>query len=272
MSSTSDPSGTIKRTTAIPALLTNSARVILDAFGDSIIQLTASSSIVTTNETLVEELREYGVLRKQETKQTLDIDYTQLQDSDSSEPDNPWDEAAIETLHENLNAILDAEAQSVKPDLAVQSVTIRVTDEALQEVTPARTPEFDLHFEAAKAEEAVREQTRRANAGRGLYTELGFNVTNLNLHSVVETVTKYNEQSDGEYLSWNGPEADTRPKVNPQLAVRINDRILPDQYGLLKPYHVVDDEVIDVADDAFEDDDNGDSQSDEQAVNEEGDS
>jgi len=272
MSSTSDPSGTIKRTTAIPALLTNSARVILDVFGDSIIQLTASSSIVTTNETLVEELREYGVLRKQETKQTLDIDYTQLQDSDSSEPDNPWDEAAIETLHENLNAILDAEAQSVKPDLAVQSVTIRVTDEALQEVTPARTAEFDLHFEAAKAEEAVREQTRRANAGRGLYTELGFNVTNLNLHSVVETVTKYNEQSDGEYLSWNGPEADTRPKVNPQLAVRINDRILPDQYGLLKPYHVVDDEVIDVADDAFEDDDNGDSQSDEQAVNEEGDS
>jgi hypothetical protein len=272
MSSTSNPSGTIKRTTAIPALLTNSARVILDVFGDSIIQLTASSSIVTTNETLVEELREYGVLRKQETKQTLDIDYTQLQDSDSSEPDNPWDEAAIETLHENLNAILDAEAQSVKPDLAVQSVTIRVTDEALQEVTPARTPEFDLHFEAAKAEEAVREQTRRANAGRGLYTELGFNVTNLNLHSVVETVTKYNEQSDGEYLSWNGPEADTRPKVNPQLAVRINDRILPDQYGLLKPYHVVDDEVIDVADDAFEDDDNGDSQSDEQAVNEEGDS
>ena len=272
MSSTSDSSGTIKRTTAIPALLTNSARVILDVFGDSIIQLTASSSIVTTNETLVEELREYGVLRKQETKQTLDIDYTQLQDSDSSEPDNPWDEAAIETLHENLNAILDAEAQSVKPDLAVQSVTIRVTDEALQEVTPARTAEFDLHFEAAKAEEAVREQTRRANAGRGLYTELGFNVTNLNLHSVVETVTKYNEQSDGEYLSWNGPEADTRPKVNPQLAVRINDRILPDQYGLLKPYHVVDDEVIDVADDVFEDNDNGDSETDEQATDEEGNS
>ncbi|RJX42912.1 hypothetical protein DM826_07890 [Halonotius aquaticus] len=261
MSSTSDPAGTVKRTTAIPALKTNSARAILDAFGDSIIQLKASSSVVTTNETLVEELREYGVLRAQETKQTLDIDYTQLQDSDSSNPDNPWDEPAIETLYEHLDAILDAETQSVKPDLAVQSVTIRVTDEALQEVTPARTAEFDLHFEASKAEEALREQTRRANAGRGLYTELGFNVTNLNLHSVIETVTKYSETSDGEYLSWNGPEDDTRPKVNPQLAVRINDRILPDQYGVLKPYHVVDDEVIDVADEALEDD-TGDSETD----------
>ena len=52
-----------QRTTMIPALTTNSARAILDAFSDSIIQLKASSSVVTTNQTLVEELREYGVLR-----------------------------------------------------------------------------------------------------------------------------------------------------------------------------------------------------------------
>jgi len=252
MSSTSDTVSTINRTISIPSLKTNSARAILDAFGDSIIQLNASSSVVTTNEALVEELREYGAIREQQTKQKLDIDYTQLQDSNSSEPDNPWDEAAIETLYENLNAILDAEAQSVKPDLAVQSVTIRVTDEALQAVTPARTAEFDLYFEASPAEEPIREQTRRANAGRGLYSELGFNVTNLNLHSVIETATKYTEQSDGEYYSWQGPEQDVRPNVNPQLSVRINDRVLPDQYGMLKPYQIVTDEMMEVPEDALE--------------------
>ena len=266
MSSTSDSAGTVARTTLIPALKTNSVRAILNTFGDSIIKLEASSSSTTTNETHVEDIREYGVFRAQETKQSFSIDYTQLQDADSSALDNPWDEAAINTLYEHLNAILDAESQSVKPDLAVQSVTIRVSDEALKEVTPARTTEFDLHFEAAQAEEALRDQTRRANAGRGLYTELGFNVTNLNLHSVIETETKFHEAADGKYFSWHGPAHDTRPNGNDQLAVRINDRVLPDQYGLLKPYQVVDDEVIDVSDEALEADD-GDTDDDETSVN-----
>lgn len=236
-----------QRTMAIPALKTNSVRAIMDAFGGSIIQLEASSSVVTTNETIVEELREYGVLREQETKHQLEIDYTLLQDTDSPDPDNPWDDDATESLFEHLDAILDAESQSVKPDLAVQSFTIRITDEELQAVTPARTAEFDLYFEAAPAEEGIREQTRRANADRGLYTELGFNVTNLNLHSVIETATKYNEQSNGRYLSWNGPQKDTRPYTKPQLSVRINDRVLPEQYGTLKQYRVVNDEVLELA-------------------------
>ena len=270
MSSTSDSAGTVARTTLIPALKTNSVRAILNTFGDSIIKLEASSSSTTTNETHVEDIREYGVFRAQETKQSFSIDYTQLQDADSSALDNPWDEAAINTLYEHLNAILDAESQSVKPDLAVQSVTIRVSDEALKEVTPARTTEFDLHVEAAQAEEALRDQTRRANAGRGLYTELGFNVTNLNLHSVIETETKFYE-SDGKYFSWHGPANDTQPNGNDQLAVRINDRILPDQYGVLKPYHVIDDEVIDVADEALEADD-GDSEGEEASANTEAES
>ena len=255
MTSASDTAEAAQRTTPIPSLKTNSARAILESFGDAVIQLKASSSVITTNATLVEELREYGVLREQETKQQLEIDYTQLQDTNSPEPANAWDEDAIEELYEHLNAILDTERQSTKPDLAVQSFTIRITDEALKTVTPARTAEFDLYFQASPAEKAVREQTRRANAGRGLYTDLGFNINNLNLHSVIETATKYTEQSDGRYLSWHGPEQDTRPNVIPQLAIRINDRILPDQYGMLKPYHVIDDEVIDVSDEALGDED-----------------
>jgi hypothetical protein len=271
MTSASGYVGKANRTVAIPALKTNSARAILDAFGDSIIQLKASSSAITPNEDLIKELREYGVLHEQESKQQLEVDYTQLQDSGSSEPANPWDEAAIESLYEHINAILDAKSQSVKPDLAVQSVTIRITDKVLKEVTTARTAEFDLYFEASPAEGGIRDQTRRANADRGLYTELGFNVTNLNLHSAIETATKYTEQSDGTYISWNGPETDTRPHVNPEMAVQINDRILPDQYGMLKPYHVVTDEIIDVVDDDLEDD-TEDSESDNESADSEGDS
>ena len=267
MSLTSDPTTTNDREIPIPALKTNSARAILGTFRESVIQLNASSSVVTANGGVVEELRPYGVTREQETKQELDVDYRQLQNTDSPDPDNPWNEDAIETLDEHLYAILDTEAQSVKPDLAVKSVTIRITDEALQAVTPARTTEFDLYFEAAPAEGAVREQTRRANAGRGLYTDLGFNVTNLNLHSVIETATKFTEQSDGEYYSWNGPEMDTRPDVKPELAVRINDRVLPDQYGMLKPYHVVADEVIEVPEEALENGDIVDQPTDEEGDN-----
>ena len=269
MSTTSDVAGT-ERTISIPALTTNSARAILDAFGYSIIQIKASGSVVTTNQTLAEELREYGVLREQETTQRLDLDYTQLQGPEGSEPDNPWNDDAIDMIHNHIDAILGAESQAVKPDLAVESFTIRVTDESLQEVTPSRTAEFDLRFVAAPAEEAVREQTRRANADRGLYTDLGFNVTNLNLHEVVETSTKYTQQSDGKYWSWNGPKSDTRPNDDPQLAVRINDRILPDQYGMLKPYHVINNEVIDVADEVLDDD--GDRETEQEATDTEADS
>ena len=99
MNATSEAAGTRKRPIAIPALKTNYARAILDAFGDSIIQLNARGGVVTPNEDLLDELREYAVFWEQKTKQILDIDYTQLQDSDSSEPDNPWDDAAIETLY-----------------------------------------------------------------------------------------------------------------------------------------------------------------------------
>ncbi|WP_128226478.1 hypothetical protein [Halobacteriaceae bacterium SHR40] len=72
-----------------------------------------------------------------------------------------------------------------------------------------------------------------------------FNITNLNLRSVVETATKYQEQTDGQYLSWGGPE-DIRPRAPAQLAIRINQRILPDAYGMIKPYEVTDDQVLEI--------------------------
>lgn len=264
MSSTLQSSLLADEEIPIASMKTNSARVILEAFGESITQLKASGSTVTSTEASIEELREYGVIRKQETKQQLDVDYRQPDIPDGPTPENQWDPDAIEEFFGHVNAILDTESQAVKPDLAVQSFTIRITDEALQSVTPARTNEFELYFEAAPAEQAVRRRTRRANAGRGLYSELGFNVTNLNLHSVIESAPKFSGQSDCKYYSWQGPEYDVRPNINPQLSVRINDRVLPDEYGMLKPYHIVTDEVIDVPEDAFEDIESSEESADEE--------
>jgi len=162
---------------------------LLEHFGDNIIELRAHGSVTTTNQSILEELREYGVIREQETNHRIDIDYTQLQ-TDDREPANPLDGEARKEIDEHLQAVLGSDALSVDPDLSVTALTVRVTDEALREVTPAQTPEFDLRFVADPAETAVREQTQRRNADRGLYSELGFNVHNLNLRSVVETAVK----------------------------------------------------------------------------------
>jgi hypothetical protein len=74
---------------------------------------------------------------------------------------------------------------------------------------------------------------------------------------VIETETKYHQQSDGKYLSWGGP-GDLRPQSPERLAIRINDLILPDAHGTLKPYRVIDDQVIELIEAEF-DDGHGDS-------------
>ncbi|MFB6189526.1 MAG: hypothetical protein ABEI57_06550, partial [Halapricum sp.] len=54
-----------------------------------------------------------------------------------------------------------------------------------------------------------------------------------------------------------GP-GDLRPQSPERLAIRINDHILPDTYGTLKPYRVTDDQVIELIETEF-DDGHGDS-------------
>jgi len=240
------------RTVQIPSLTTNSLRAVLDAFNTSIINLRAHGRITTTNQTTIDELRAYGVTREQETNHRINVDYTDLR-TEAGDHTNPLDQEARETLDKHLRAVLDDETRDVDPDLAVTSVTIRITEESLQEVTPAQTPEFDLRFVADPAEPAVRDRTQRSNADRGLYSQLGFNFQNLNLRSVTETVMKLSERSAGCYLSWQGPD-DTGPRVPQKLAVRINDRVLPEEYGMLKPYAIVDDQTLELDEDALEDD------------------
>lgn len=239
---------TSNRTYKIPSLLTTSLKAILEAFGQDIIKLRANGSIATTNQTLIDDLREYGVIREQQTNHRIEIDYTQLHENDSNNVSNPLDEEAQRALNEHISAVLDAESRTVEPDLTVTSVTVRINDERLQQVTPAQTSEFDLRFIADPAEEDLREQTQRRNSDRGLYSELGFQIQNLNLRSVVESATKFSEQTDGEYYAWQGPD-DIRPQAPKKLASRINQHVLPDQYAKLKHYEVADDQKLDLVDD-----------------------
>ena len=250
--STQSNAQTTSTTALIPSILTNSFRTVLDAFGEEIIHLRAHGSVETTNATPVDELRQYAVTREQQTQHRLLIDYEQLRGSDG--PANPLTSEVCDDILAEVERVLDAETLSVEPDLAVSSVTIRTRSEVLQEITPAQSAEFDLTFVADPAEPPVRERTKRANASRGLYSELGFNVTNLNLRAVVETETKFHEQSDGRYLSWGGPD-DIRPRSPKRLAIRINEQILPEEYGMLKPYTVTDDRVLEIPDDELDDGD-----------------
>lgn len=247
--STQSNAQTSSSTALIPSILSNSFRAVLDAFGEEIIHLQAHGSVETTNTTAVDELRQYAVTQEQQTQHRLLIDYEQLRGSDG--PANPLTSDACDDILAEVERVLDAETLTVEPDLAVTSVTIRTRNEALREITPAQSTEFDLTFIADPAEPQVRERTKRVNASRGLYSELGFNVTNLNLRSVVETETKYHQQSNGRYLSWGGPD-DIRPRSPKRLAIRTNEQILPEEYGMLKPYQVIDDRVLEIPEDEID--------------------
>lgn len=243
MSSASNGADAPQRTYQIPSLLTNSARAILDAFGTDIIQLSAKGSVEVTNRTNLDDLRQYGVTREQRTHQQLSLKYEALPGQDGLA--NPLTEDVQARIFEEVDAILSQESLSVEPDLAVTSFTIRVVDKRLQDVTPAQTPEFDLRFVADPAEEALRGRTKRLNSDRRLYSELGFQIRNLNLRSVTETAVKHHQQSDGRYFKWRGP-TNVRPQSPKRLAIRINNHVLPDTLGTLKHYVVADENVLEL--------------------------
>jgi len=255
MSEATSPDSEAHRTVQIPSLLTNSLRAVLDAFGEDIIQLRATGSIETTNGTFLENLRNYGVSWEQTDQQAMTVDYERLPGADG--PANPLDETVRQRLIQEIQARVDPAEPDVDGDLAITSMTIRVTDQRLQQVTPAQSPEFDLRFVSDPVEPPAREPTKRRNLDRRLYDALGFKCHNLNLRTVIETETKYHQQSDGKYLSWGGP-GDLRPRSPERLAIRINNHVLPDAYGTLKPYRVIDDQVIELIEAEF-DDGHGDS-------------
>ena len=235
----------------IPSLLTTSAKVVIEEFGSQIRTLRAHGSVETTNSRRIDELREYGLEEKQETTHRIAINYERIPGR-GDEIKNPLTGDVTEDLFERVHAHLRTENQTVDPDLTVNSVTIRVDEPRLKEVTPAQTEQFDLTFVADPAEDAVRDLTKQRNADRGLFTDLGFNIQNLNLRTVEEVAAKHHKQSDGRYFAWQGPD-NVRPRAPTRLATRVNAEILPDKYGILKPYMAIDEHALDIDEDQLSD-------------------
>lgn len=235
----------------IPALLTNSAREVLNIFGKDIIQLHAYGSVEAVNDVVMDELREYGVVWEQRDQQVMTIDYRRLPGDDRDSPVNPLTEDAREQLLEEVETRLGPTSTDVEQDLAVQSVTIRVESEQLAAATPAQYPEFDLQFVSDPVKPDLHEVTKELNRDKGLYRELGFKVRNLNLHEAVETATKFHQQEDGRYIAWNGP-GQFRPNTNDLLAVRIHDEVLPEDFGFLKQYRVAENNTLELTDETVD--------------------
>jgi len=235
----------------IPSLMTNSMRVVLDAFGEDIIQLHAHGSIETVNDTLLDDLREYNLVWEQSDRQRIVIDYEQLSGGDKDSPINLLDDEAQRKILSEVESRLGPTNSGTDQDLAVTSFTVRISNERIKSVTPAQTPEFDLTFSSDPVDEDIREVTQNLNASRGLYDDLGFKIRNLNLRKVVETATKYHQQVDGKYMSWGGPN-DIRGRSPERLAVRINHDVLPDDYGFLKKYRETEDSTLELVEDTVE--------------------
>ncbi|WP_128226479.1 hypothetical protein [Halobacteriaceae bacterium SHR40] len=87
----------------------------------------------TTNGTIAEEPRKYGVTREQRTHHGLELEFQQL--TKNGEPSNPVTSDAPEQIIDEIETVLDSEKISVEPDLTVTSMTLRVTEERLEEVT-----------------------------------------------------------------------------------------------------------------------------------------
>ena len=229
---------------SVPAILTNSLRTIFEEFGDDIILVSAHGSVTTPpTQALVEGFDNYDFTRKQETLHRLELNYRQEEDIN---PVNPLDDQTQQGLLDEVSATLTSDDRSVEPDLAVTDLMIRVQSDELEEITGAQSNEFDIRFRADPAEEAIRDQTRFVNRGKGLYDELGFNLMNLNLRSVVETEIKYSGQADSQLFYWGGPQGDVPPRITKQFAIRINEHILPDDVGTLKRYEAVDEQTLEL--------------------------
>lgn len=245
-----------QQTFQIPALLTNSTRAVLHAFGDDIHELAARATRETTNRATVDELSDYGVYREQPQVTGLGINYRRHEYD--GEVINPLTSEAINRFENEIDVQLGGDNLPVAPDMPVTEFTIRVTSEALRKAAGTQTATFDLEFAADKAENALLDTTRSVNIDRGLYSQLGFSYMHLNLQSVVETAATRHEQSSGTVMSWGGP-GDIHPRSPDVLATRIADQILPDEISFLKPYTVVNDEFITIDEETLDSILNGDA-------------
>jgi len=218
---------------AIPSILTNSAAEVMRAFTDSIVEIEAEASIDNWNK---DELRrDYGLMRERLSRQKITLDYQEIRDSDG-ETENPLTSGQVDDILQKMNRRLDNFDQDSAADMAVSKMVLRVNVPEITKVTRSTSDEYELTFISDPAGEA-REATEKRNYNKGLYDELGFQYRNLNLRSVVDTRAKYTEQSNGNLMSWSGPD-DVQPRTNKNLAQAVHRNVLPEEYRGLKIYRI----------------------------------
>jgi hypothetical protein len=246
MSVQQTPYEEVDKVAEIPSMLTNSAVEILETFTTDIMEIKAESCIDETNPESL--MREYGLQRKQTHRQSVKLDYEAITDNTTGAVQNPLTEAAVDNIVHEIGLRLDDMTVDAQPDLAVRKLVLDVELPELERKTRALSDEFELTFVSDPAEDRGEPRdpaalTRMKNRDRRLYSDLSFDVQNLNLRSVLETTAKYTEQADPKIMGWGGPD-DERPNTEPAVADAVRS-ILPDEYETVKDYGVTEtDELV----------------------------
>jgi hypothetical protein len=237
----------------IPSILTTSAVEMLETFTTDIIEIKARGSHETANGDSL--IRELGLDRTQTQRHEVTLDYRQIREREEGEGivvQNPLTEAAVDNLIHELRLRLRPDA-NVEPDLTVDKLVLDATLPSLQDSTRAMSSDFELTFASDPAHETpgdtrgARSLTREKNRNRGLYSELSWNIRNLNLRRVEETTAKYSGQGNGRIMSWAGP-GDVRPNSPKEVAATIKDEVCPDYYGAMKRFGVSDEDDTELQD------------------------
>lgn len=257
---TSDSGGDVIR---IPALATNSLRAVFDMFGEDIVAVSAKASSGTTNTTSIDDLEAYGIEVKDENRTNFVLDYEIVNPLD---PHNPLDEDAQQTILSAAQKRLDDFDTTAEVDLSVQSLEVTVESEAVMEHSKAQSPRFDLQFNSEPTKERYREKTAEKN-DNDLYSDLGFEKHNLNLHTVYERERRYDgSNSDGRIYSWQGYSPDDmKPKAPKRLVRTIKREVLPDEYGILKSLQVSEDRTLEPAGSVDDEEDEEEAEGQEQS-------
>jgi hypothetical protein len=229
----------VEKVAEIPSILTNSAIEMLQTFTTDIVEIKAESAIDETNPDSL--MPEYGLRRKQTHRQSVTLAYKAITDNTTGEVENPMTEAAVDDIVREIGIRLDDMTVDAQPDLAVRKLVVEATLPELERQTRALSDEFELTFISDRAEDRGETndpaaKTRMKNRDRRLYSDLSFDVQNLNLRSVVETRAKYTEQANGKIMGWGGPN-DDRPDTDPAVTPAVRS-VIPDEYEWVKEYGI----------------------------------
>lgn len=222
----------------VPSLTTTSLRALADTLGENIKKAEFRTAI-SESQTYSDVLPDYGLdVRRQRAD---DFSGTYNRDVVSTpvgtKVRNPIDDGALfEELQEVKEYYEDSEGNKYPPDYSTLRFTAELSSKALKDISEkADNQRFDLSFEASAAESNIHSKTENDNEGRGLYVQ-GFNVRNLNLHRVTETVSKFENRETNILYSWDGP-GDTSPFAPRSVGSAVFD-LLPDDISVSKTYRV----------------------------------